>query len=84
MSTGQSSSARPSKPGSMPSNDAFEMRAQRKGQGYNATMLSTRVSDDADSTERIWQKGIMINRDVDVHYQNDALDLTPGSREHES
>lgn len=73
MTTGQSS--RPSKPGSMPindsSNDAFEMRkGKRKVQDYNATILSTRGYDDDDSTERVYNKGIMVNRDVDIHYES--------------
>lgn len=85
MNTGQSSSVRPSKPGSMPindsSNDAFEMRnGRRKMQDYNATILSTRGYDDGDSTDRIFNKGIMVNRDVDIHFESGAHHFTPGSR----
>ena len=77
---------RPSKPGSMPindsSNDAFEMRkGKRKVQDYNATILSTRGYDDDDSTDRIYNKGIMVNRDVNIHFESNAHDFTPGSRE---
>lgn len=86
MSTGASSSMRPSKPGSMPindsNNDAFEMRkGKRKVQDYNATILSTRGGDDGESTDRIFNNGIMVNRDVDIHFESGAHDFTPGSRE---
>lgn len=86
MSTGASSSMRPSKPGSMPindsNNDAFEMRkGKRKVQDYNATILSTRGYDDGESTDRIFNNGIMVNRDVDIHFESGAHDLTPVSRE---
>lgn len=75
MTTGQSSSMRPSKPGSMPindsSNDAFEMRkGKRKVQDYNTTILSIRGYDDGQSTDRIYNKGIMVNRHVDIHFEN--------------
>lgn len=87
-STGQSSSMRPSKPGSMPindsSNDAFEMRkGKRKAQDYNATILSTRGYNDDDSTDRIFSKGIMVNTDVDIHFESGACNFTPGSRDDE-
>lgn len=76
----------PSKPGSMPindsNNDAFEMRkGKRKVQDYNATILSTRGYDDDGSTDRIFNNGIMVNRDVDIHFESGAHDLTPVSRE---
>lgn len=85
MSTGASSSTRPSKR-SMPindsNNDAFEMRKGKpKLQDYNATILSTRGYDDGESTDRIFNNGIMVNRDVDIHFESGAHDLTPVSRE---
>lgn len=75
----------PSKPGSMPindsDNDAFEMReGKRKVQDYNATILSTRGYDDGGSTDSIFNKGIMVNTDVDIHFDSGAHDFTPGSR----
>lgn len=88
MSTGASSSMRPSKPGSIPINDnsydAFEMRkGKRKVQGYDTTILSTRGYDDGESTDRIYNNGIMVNRDVDIHFESGAHDLTPGPKEDE-
>lgn len=63
-------------------NDAFEMRkGKRKVQDYNATILSTRGYDDGESTDRIFNNGIMVNRDVDIHFESGAHDLTPVSRE---
>jgi hypothetical protein len=90
MSTGHSSSTRPSKPGSMPinggsGNDGFEMRkGKRKAQDYNTTILSTRGYDDGESTDRIFNSnGIMVNRYVDIQFEGGAHGSRPRSREDE-
>lgn len=73
---------RPSKFGATPIrdsiNNAFKMREEkRKVHDYNATILSTRGCDDDASTDRIFSKGIMVNRDVDIHFESGSHHSTP-------
>lgn len=73
---------RPSKSGATPIrnsiNSAFGMRKEkRKVQEYNATILSTRGNDDSESTDRIVNKGIMVDRHIDIHFESGFLVLSP-------
>lgn len=72
------STSRPSKLGSTPlkssENDAFEMSKSRRNKGdYNVTILSTRGpggDGDGDSTDRIFEQGIVVNTFVDIESES--------------
>lgn len=73
-----SSSRGPSKPRSIPINnnsghDAFEMgkTARRQRSDYNVTILSMKgTGGDSDSTDRMYEGGIMVNTFVDVESES--------------